>query len=186
MLAAIHHDTPDATIEVWSEDEHRIGLKPIIRRVWCKKGQRPSVCVQHRYAWCYVYGFVCPQSGKNFWLVLPKVSIEAWNAALSEFASAMELSSHKHIVLVIDRAGWHTSQKVTVPEGLHLVCLPPYSPELQPAERLWSLSDEALVNKHFTDLDALVQAQTERCRILIDLPEIIRSHTFFHWWPTLG
>jgi hypothetical protein len=83
-----------------------------------------------------------------------------------------------------DRPGrWHISNDVVVPDGLHIVFLPPYSPELQPAERLWSLSDEALANQHFSDLDALMEAQAERCRRLAQQPEVIRAHTSFHWWP---
>jgi transposase len=55
--------------------------------------------------------------------------------------------------LVVDRARWHTSEKVVVPEGIFLEYLPPYSPELQPAERLWCLADELKVNKSFDSLD---------------------------------
>jgi transposase len=140
--------------------------------------------VQHRYKWIYLYGFVCPQSGQTFWLLLPSVATSLWSTALAEFASAVGAGPHKQIVLVIDQAGWHSSGKVVVPEGLHIVFLPPYSPELQPSERLWSLSDEALVNTHFADLEALTEAQAERCRKLCELPDIIRAQTLFHWWPT--
>lgn len=104
---------------------------------------------------------------------------------MAEFAVAIGCGPHKQVVVVIDQAGWHMSSEVLVPEGLHLVFLPPYSPELQPSERLWSLSNEALVNTHFSDLEALMEAQAERCRRLCDLPDIIRAHTQFHWWPTI-
>lgn len=171
---------------MWGEDEHRIGLKPIIRRVWRKKGQRPIVIVQHRYTWTYLYGFVCPATGHTFWLLLPSVAVSLWNAVLAEFAAAVGASSSKRIILVIDQAGWHISDKVELPDGLHVVFLPPYSPELQSAERLWSLSDEALVNTHFANLDALVDAQAERCRTLTELPEMIRARTHFHWWPPIA
>jgi hypothetical protein len=168
---------------VWAQDEHRIGLKPIVRRVWCKKGQRPIITVQHRYKWTYLYGFVCPNDGQTFWLLLPTVSTKVWNVVLAEFAQALGVGASKRIVLVVDQAGWHISDDVVVPEGLHLVFLPPYSPELQPAERLWSLSDEALANEHFADLEALMEVQAERCRCLVEQPEVIRTHTAFHWWP---
>jgi hypothetical protein len=153
--------------------------------VWRKKGQRPIVTVQHRYKWTYLYGFVCPESGQTFWLLLPAVAAYVWSAALAEFASALGCGPHKQVVLVIDQAGWHISDEVVVPDGLHLLFLPPYSPELQPCERLWSLSDEALANTHFANLDALIEAQAERCRKLLELPDVIRTHTQFHWWPTL-
>lgn len=155
---------------MWGQDEHRIGLKPIVRRVWCKKGQRPIITVQHRYQWTYLYGFVCPSTGQTFWLLLPTVSRAVWNVVLAEFAQAV--GANKQIVLVIDQAGWHTSDAVVVPDEMHVVFTPSYSPELQPAERLWSLSDEALANQHFTDLEALVEAQAERC---VALPNNLRS-----------
>ncbi|HET8852468.1 MAG TPA: transposase, partial [Ktedonobacteraceae bacterium] len=89
----------------------------------------------------------------------------------------------KRILLVLDRAGWHTSQELVVPEGIHLLFLPPYSPELQPCERLWPLSNEGIANRSFRTLDDLEEAQVQRCVVLQDQPEVIRSLTHFHWWP---
>ena len=139
--------------------------------------------VQHRYKWTYLYGFVCPQSGQTFWLLLPSVSILLYNAALAEFAAFVGAGADKQVVLVLDRAGWHSSERVVLPDGLTLVFLPSYSPELQPAEHLWEVSDEVLVNQHFLDLDQLVSVQAERCRVLQQMPEMISSRTHFHWWP---
>lgn len=182
-VQAVRQAHPDAQIEVWSMDEHRVGLQPILRRQWCRKGQRPLVSVQPRYHWLYLYGFVCPSSGASFWMLLPTVSTQLYSLALSEFATAVGAGPNKQVVLVIDRAGWHTSAKVTLPQGLHLVFLPPYSPELQPAERLWSLSNEVLVNRHFASLAELQSVQEDHCRTLLDQSERIRSRTCFHWWP---
>jgi transposase len=174
---------PNVQVEQWAMDEHRIGLKPIIRRVWRRKGQRPLVTVQHRYKWLYLYGFVCPNSGQTFWLLLPMVSVTACTAALREFAQAVGAGPDKQVILILDQAGWHISDQVVIPQGLHLVFLPPYSPELQPAEHLWELTDEALANRHFRDLAELTDVQAERCRKLQEQPEIICSRTHFHWWP---
>jgi len=182
-MQALRSAHPESRLELWAMDEHRIGLKPIIRRVWCKRGQRPVVTVQHRYKWMYEYGFVCPMSGQTFWLLLPRVSIAAYTLALAEFAGAIGAGADKQIVLVLDQAGWHRSQQVVIPEGLHLVFLPPYSPELQPAEHLWELTDQALANRHFRDLEELTEVQAERCRKLQEMPELIRNRTHFHWWP---
>jgi hypothetical protein len=75
-LHAIKQEHPQATIELWAQDEHRIGLKPLIRRVWAKQGQRPIVAVNHRFQWLYVYGFVHPESGRLFLSLSPKVNAE--------------------------------------------------------------------------------------------------------------
>jgi transposase len=70
-----------------------------------------------------------------------------------------------------------------LPEGIHLLFLPPYSPELQPCERLWPLTNESVANASFRTLDDLEIALAKRCVVLQDQPEVIRSLTHFHWWP---
>ena len=72
------------------------------------------------------------------------------------------------ILLVVDGAGWHRSKDLVVPEGIHLEILPPYSPELQPAERLWRLADEPLANRAFEQLEQLEEILEVRCRTLAD------------------
>ena len=83
---------------------------------------------------------------------MPTVSIEVMNLALAEFARDVNPEAKKQIVLLVDRAGFHTSKAVRVPAGIELFYLPPYSPEGQPAERLWPLLREVIANrvlKHF-------------------------------------
>ena len=62
--------------------------------------------------------------------------------------------------------------------------MPPYSPELQPAEHLWPLVDEPIVNRHFDTLDELDAIIAERCRFLGNDRDLIAANTNFHWWPT--
>jgi len=169
-------------VEVWAFDEHRLGLKPIVGKVWAKRGHRPIVLVHHRYQWLYLYAFVCPETGQSEWLILPSVNVTWFNRALQEFAQAVGAGANKQVLLVIDGAGWHRAKQVVIPEGIHLEFLPPYSPELQPAERLWQLSDEPLVNRKFDTLDALEAILATRCVKLSTMPDVIRGHTLFHWW----
>lgn len=182
-MAGVRAAHPAAAVEVWAMDEHRVGLQPVLRRVWAPRGQRPVATVQPRYEWTYVYAFVRPATGETYWLLLPTVSGAAFSTALREFAGALGAGPGRRVALVLDGAGWHSGKEVTVPEGIHPIALPPYSPELQPAERLWALTDTALANRHFADLDALEAAQAERCLALRDQPGAIRAHTHFHWWP---
>src|SRR2546428_1464565 len=104
---------------------------------------------------------------------------------LKVFAQEVGAGPDKHIVLVLDRSGWHCSARLTLHEGIHLVFLPAYAPEVQSAERLWPLSSEPLANRVFTSLDELEQVQAERCRWLQAHPESIRGRTSFQWWPSL-
>jgi transposase len=85
------------------------------------------------------------------------------------------------VVLVLDQAGWHMSDKVVLPPQIVLEPLPPYSPELQPVERLWALADEPLVNKSFETLDELEEVLCQRCQILSHLPAQIQALTHYHW-----
>lgn len=172
---------PDKAVEVWATDEHRIGLKPIIRRVWAPKGQRPIALGHHRYKWLYVTAFVQPTSGEVFWYVSNGVSKPFFAALLALFAREAGAGRDRVIVLGLDNAGWHTEPNLAVPDGIRLVYLPRYSPELQPAEHLWPVLDEPLVNRYFQTLADLEQTVIERCRV--PNRDQLKPGTNFHWWP---
>ena len=82
---------------------------------------------------------------------MPSVSVEVMNLALTEFARDVNPEGKKQIILLLDRAGFHTGKDLEVPQGIELFYLPPYTPELQPAERLWPLLREAVANKVFNN-----------------------------------
>ncbi len=170
-------------MQVWALDEHRIGLKPILRRMWAKRGQRPVVSVQPRYEWRYLHGFVEPSSGRTFWWLTSWVDVEAFNLVLREFASWSGAGVETPVLLVLDRAGWHCSEQVRVPPGITLIFLPPYSPELQPAQRLWPLSNEGVCNQRFHTIPDMEEAQCQRCCQLQQQTDLVRSYTLFKWWP---
>lgn len=182
-VVQLQQQYPNAHVEVWSFDEHRLGLKPILRRVWTLVGQRPVATVYPRYEWLYLYGYVHPKTGHNEWFIAPRVNVQWFNLVLQLFAQAVGAGEDKWVVLVLDQAGWHRSAKVEVPQGIILEPLPPYSPELQPAERLWALADEPLVNKSFETLDALEEVLCQRCRLLSTLTTQVQALTHYHWWP---
>jgi transposase len=168
---------------VGATDEHRIGLKPLLRRVWAPRGQRPVARVRHRFAWRYLVGFVHPASGRAVFHLATSVSIALFEVELAAFARQVGASPTKQIVLVLDRAGWHTSVRLHVPDHVHLLFLPPYSPELQPAEHLWPLTNTCLINRLFATIEELEDVQFARCAELQRHPEQIRSTSHFHWWP---
>jgi len=172
---------PGRPVEVWAEDEHRLGLKPIRRRVWAPVGARPVALGHHRYEWLHVTAFVQPTSGEAVWYLSTGLSKPLFEALLAAFARQTGAGRRRSIVLVLDNAGWHGPEGLAIPEGISLVFLPPYSPELQPAERLWPLIDEPVVNRHLATLAELDAIVAERCRRLD--AAIIRPHTDFHWWP---
>ena len=182
-MTAVADAFPEAQVELWTTDEHRIGLKPLLRKVWAPIGQRPTAVVQHRFAWRYLIGFVHPASGRTLFHLATSVSIALFEAELAAFARQVGAGPKKKIVLVLDRAGWHTSLRVRVPDHIYLHFLPPYSPELQPAEHLWPLTNAPLINRHFASIEELEDTQLAHCASLQRQPERIRSTTLFHWWP---
>ena len=170
-------------VEAWAFDEHRLGLKPIIRRIWAPKGQRPKARARPRYQWLYLYAYVQPQTGEVEWLLADTVNTGMMNESLRLFAKSVGAGKERIIVLAIDNAGWHRAKKLEVPSGIHMEYLPPYTPELQPAERLWPLANEAVANRSFQSLKDLDHAIEKRCLQLSDQPHTIRDYTNFHWWP---
>ena len=107
----------------------------------------------HRYKWLHVTGFVQPTTGEVVWYLSTGLSKRLFAALLAAFARQVGAGRERHVVLVLDNAGWHGPEGLVVPDGVTLVFLPPYSPELQPAERLWPLVDEPVANRHFATLD---------------------------------
>ncbi len=133
--------------------------------------------------WTYLYAFVHPKSGEVHWLILPTVNVELFSMALNEFAKEVGVGEDKRVLLVVDQAGWHTGGEVELPEGIHLEFLPSGSPELQPAERLWPLTNEGVANGLFEEIEEIEEALVERCMQLLDQTETIRDLTNYHWWP---
>ena len=99
-------------------------------------GVRPRGARQQGFASAHLFGAVCPERGEGVALVLPEVSTAAMGVFLAELARAVPAGTHA--ALVLDGAGWHVSDDLTVPANLTLVPLPPYSPELNPVETAWS------------------------------------------------
>ncbi len=86
-------------------DEHRLGLKPVLRRVWAKQGERPQASVHQRYRWLYLYGFIHPASGRVIWYLMPTVSAATFQQVLATFAADADAGPGKQILLTLDGAG---------------------------------------------------------------------------------
>lgn len=102
---------------------------------------------------------------------------------MADFAREFQLNTNKRVLLVLDQAGWHISHQLKLPEGLDLFFLPAYSPELQPAERLWPLTNQVIANHSPRSLDELEKLLVFRCRKLLTQHDLIQGLTCYHWWP---
>ena len=172
--AAARH--PEAKrVELWFEDEARIGQKGRTTHVWYQRGRRPRGLREQRFASVQLFGAVCPERGAGVALALPEVSAGAMTLFLAELARVVPAGTHA--VLVLDRAGWHVSGDLVVPANLTLVHLPPYSPELNPVERVWLyLRERWLSHRVLAGYDAVLDAACAE-------PGRLRSLTAFPWLP---
>jgi hypothetical protein len=165
-------------------DEHRVGLIPILRRVWAPCGKRPRAMVRPKYQWLYQVGFVHPEDGRTTFWIVPHLDAKVFAALLAAFVEEHGFNERKRLLLVLDGAGWHTADEVRAPPGCTLRIQPPYSPELQPAERLWPLSNEPLANRTFTSIGELETVLARRCCEINEMQDHVRRLTFYHWWPS--
>jgi len=149
---------PAATpIEIWFQDEARIGQKNGLTRQWARRGSRPRQPADQRYESAYLFGAICPARGTAAALALPHANSEAMQLHLD--AIAAKVARDAHAVLLLDRAGWHTTLNLAVPENLTLIFLPSRSPELNPVENVWQyLRANWLSNRVFDSYDAIVDA----------------------------
>jgi DDE superfamily endonuclease len=180
-MAELRRENPGKVVELWAEDEARLGLKPIARRVWAVKGRRPTAHGRTKYQWLYVSGFVHPASGKNPELILPAANTDWMGLALEEFARWADPGGTERLVVLVDNAGWHIARRLPRPPNVVLHRLPPCTPELQPAEPLWPLVREAVANEGYDELGAIEPVLVNRCRWLIDHPEVVREVVGFRW-----
>jgi transposase len=153
-------------------DEARFGQQGTLTEVWARTNSRPRAVRQTRYEWVYLYAAVEPATGESAALVAPHVNTGTMNAFLQILDR--ERKDEEHFVLIMDQAGWHKSRELKLPDGITVLLLPPYSPELNPVENLWHyLRSHYLSNRSYDDYDALLAAGTDAYRKLT--PQVIQS-----------
>lgn len=152
-------------------DEGRFGLQPVTGRCWALKGRRQYTRVRTGYKSFYIYAGISPQTGEGFVLFLPWVNTDIMNVYMQELSRAYH---NKKLMLIFDQAGWHKSKDIQIPENIQVEQLPPYSPELNPVEKLWQWlrrqvcrnrlfeSEENLMNELSSALNGLSNEQLKQ------------------------
>jgi transposase len=147
-------------VDVWFEDEARIGQQGTLTRVWAKKGSRPRIARQQQYLSTYLFGAVCAAKGDSFGLVLPASNTGTMQLFLNKLSEKIVIG--RHAVVVVDRAGWHTTSKLKMPSNISILPLPAYSPELNPMEQVWQqLRQGWLANRCYANYEEIVDASCE-------------------------
>lgn len=151
-------------LRVFFFDEARFGLQTSLARIWALSGKPLQIKVKQAYQNFYIYGAVEPKTGENFSLFLPWVNTEMMNLYLEQMSHAF---TNEEIVIIMDQAGWHKSKDLVVPDNIEIIYLPPYSPELNPIERLWKYMKTHFI--HNRVFDSLKQMMAHMVDVFGDL-----------------
>ena len=171
---------PGTPVEVWFQDEMRVGQKNKLTYRWAKKGSRPRAIHDQRTQSTYLFGAVCPEHGTGAGLVLPACNSEAMQLHLNEIAT--KVTSGAHAMLLLDQAGWHGAAILSVPSNISLVPLPPRAPELNGQENIWQfMRANWLSNRVFKSYDDIVDHCCFAWNTLTDQPWKIVSIARRDW-----
>jgi hypothetical protein len=171
---------PSTSVEVWFQDEMRVGQKNKITYRWARTGSRPRADHDQRTQSAYLFGAVCPERGTGAALVLPACNTQAMQLHLDEIAT--EVAPGAHAILILDQAGWHGAKDLRVPRNISLLPLPPRSPELNPQENIWQfMRQNWLSNRVFQSFDDILDHCCYAWRTLINQPWKIMSIARRDW-----
>lgn len=138
-------------LRLYFQDEGRFGRINTVQKCWCQKGIIPKVTQQLIREYTYAFSAVCPETGNVFSLIMPYANSEAMNIFINTLS---EQQKDERIILCMDKAGWHTTNQLKIPDNIIVWFLPPYSPELNPAELIWrELRAKYFNNKTFQSMN---------------------------------
>ena len=156
-LVLARKKNPGKRLETWFQDESRFGQKTRAVRIWAERGSRPRFTNQNGFKSAYIFGAVNPATGVHIGLVATHCDSDFMQLHLDEIGRAVLPDAH--VVLVLDGAGWHHAKALRIPSNMTLCHLPPYTPELNPIERLWlRLKERYLSLRIFPDIVSIITA----------------------------
>ena len=163
----------------WFQDEARVGNKGRVCHRWWRRGERAPGTRQIGYQWAYIFSAVRPDTGDDV-MVMPSVNAKVMDLFLAHFADTLDQDAHA--VMMCDGAGWHDERALTVPDNVTLALLPPYSPELNPVERVWLyLRERFLSLRVLDDTEAIIDACCQAWIDLIAEPDRMRTLCAYPW-----
>lgn len=142
-------------VEIWFQDETRVGQQGSITRTWFYKGKRPRLVRQQQFLNSYIFGAVCPNRDLACGFISPYVNDIAMQIHLDLISKEIKT----HAAIVMDKAGWHRSKQLKIPNNITILFLPPYSPELNPKENFWQqLKSKELSNRVYNSVEDIMDA----------------------------
>jgi transposase len=165
------------SVNIYFQDESRFGLLTIARRILTAKGVKPKMPYQHKFKNFYLFGAFSPITGTHFTLELPKCNTDCFQAYLNEFSKQNPLELK---IVFLDNGAFHKAKELVIPVNIVLVFIPPYTPELNPAEKMWRHFKDKIANEVFPTLDDL---SSKLSNLIIDLDnETIKSITSYDYY----
>jgi hypothetical protein len=164
-------------INIYFQDESRFGLLTVQRRILTVKGVKPLMPYQHKFKNFYLFGAFSPVTGTHFTLELPKCNTDCFQLYLDEFS---QCQCDEFKIVFLDNGAFHKSKDLKIPPNIQLVFIPPYSPELNPAEKMWRYLKDKIANQIFKTLDDLSE---HLASIIVNInSETIKSITAFDYY----
>jgi len=161
------------------QDEGRFGRITNPHRCWAPSGIRPDVPSQIVREYLYAFVAVSPQDGIVDSIILPEVDTEAMSIFLAEVSSR---HPQEFVIMFLDRAGWHRSNNLRIPENIRLLWLPPYCPQCNPVEHIWDeIREKWFANRVFNSLDAVEDTLFDALVNIENDPGRIQKLTGFEW-----
>jgi hypothetical protein len=173
-------DIKGKRLSVWFQDEARVGQKGRVCHIWWRKGERPQGLCDQRFTFAYIFAAARIGTDDAFCHVVPEANTDAMQQFLDGFAK--QLPKNEVAAMFLDRAGWHCSKQLVVPQNVVLFPLPPYSPELSPIERIWlHLKERFLSHRLHDDYNAILDATCKAWNRLTAEAGRITSLCAFPW-----
>lgn len=160
------------------QDEAIFGRIGKIYKCWVlSKVKRPKVFHHKIRQFRYLFGAVDPLSGDSCFRIISHCDTDCMKYYLQELSQQYPDS---YILLVCDNAAWHKSKRLIIPYNIEIMHIPPYTPEMNPAEQIWDeIREKYFANWFFNSLEDVIERLCLSVNSLTN--EVIRNISFRTW-----
>ena len=171
---------PLECVDAWFQDEARSGQQNTTSRLWNERGTRPRAVKQQQFEYVYLFGSVCPTKGIGEAMLVPWVNKDIMIEHLKQISAITEKG--RHAIVVMDGAAWHTEGIAEEFNNISVTKLPPYSPELNPIEQVWSwLRQHYSAKQSFIDHEDIVTKVCDAWNSFLDCSQRVTKMCARRW-----